>query len=190
MPIEKAALVHYVVDSRSSKFTVQAFATGMLSAMGHNPTIGIRSFKGGVDFDPESLIGGGFSLSIQSSSLNVLDDISDKDRREIENMMNEQVLESAKYPEILYEAVTVSITRIESGLYSATLNGILSFHGFSKTQAVTARIAVFDEMLRASGKFPLRQSEYGIKRISVAGGALKVKDELQLSFEMVARKQE
>ncbi len=36
----------YVIDSRASRFTVQAFATGMLARMGHNPTIGIRDFSG------------------------------------------------------------------------------------------------------------------------------------------------
>jgi hypothetical protein len=45
-------------------------------------------------------------------------------------------------------------------------------------------------MLRASGEFTLIQSDFGVKPISVAGGALKVKDELKLSFEMVARKQD
>ena len=29
----------YVIDSRSTRFTVQAFATGLLAKMGHNPTI-------------------------------------------------------------------------------------------------------------------------------------------------------
>ena len=104
--------------------------------------------------------------------------------------MNEQVLESVKYPEIIYDAPTVTITRLEGTLYSATLNGTLSFHGVTRNQSVTARIAVFDEMLRASGDFTLNQSDYGIKPVSVAGGALKVKDEVKFSFEMVARKQE
>jgi hypothetical protein len=45
-------------------------------------------------------------------------------------------------------------------------------------------------MLRASGEFLLSQSSYGIKPVSVAGGALKLKDELKFSFEIVARKQE
>jgi polyisoprenoid-binding protein YceI len=74
-------------------------------------------------------------------------------------------------------------------LFAATLNGNLSFHGVTNAQQVSARIAVLGEMLRASGEFTLRQSDYGIKPISVAGGALKVKDELKCSFEMVARKQ-
>ena len=42
----------YVIDGRSSRFTVRAFATGLLSAMGHNPTIGIRDFSGEVGVQP------------------------------------------------------------------------------------------------------------------------------------------
>ena len=190
METAKVALLHYVVDARSSRFTVQAFATGILSAMGHNPRIGIRTFSGEVDFNAEAVQASGFRLSMKSSSLGVLDDISDKDRRDMEQMMNEQVLESSRYPDIVYDAPSVKITRIESALYSALLSGTLSFHGVTRDQSVSARIAAFDEMIRASGEFSLNQSDYGIKPISVAGGAMKVKDELKFSFEMVARKQE
>jgi polyisoprenoid-binding protein YceI len=189
MDTTQAKLTHYVVDARASRFTVQAFATGILSAMGHNPKIGIRTFNGEVNFNPETAEGNGFRLVMQANSLSVLDDVSDKDRREIEHMVNEQVLEVSKYPEILYEAAAVSVQRLESTLYSATLNGNLNFHGITNAQQVTARIAGFGEMLRASGEFTLRQTDYGIKPISVAGGAMKVKDELKFSFEMVARKQ-
>lgn len=186
----KVSLVHYVIDARASRFTVQAFATGMLSAMGHNPKIGIRTFSGEVDFSPEAPEGSGLRLTIQAASLSVLDDIKDKDRREIETMMNDQVLEVAKYPEILYEASVVSITRIDNSLFNAAMDGKLSFHGVTRSQPVTARIAIFGDMVRASGDFTLKQTDFGIRPVSVAGGALKVKDELRFTFEMVARKQE
>ena len=54
METAKAKLLHYVVDARASRFTVQAFASWDLSAMGHNPKIGIRTFAGEVDFSPEA----------------------------------------------------------------------------------------------------------------------------------------
>jgi polyisoprenoid-binding protein YceI len=129
-------------------------------------------------------------LNIKASSLSVQDDISDKDRREIERIMNEQVLETAKYPEIVYEAPMLSITRIGESLYTADLDGSLNLHGVARSQPVAARVAVFGTMLRASGDFTLKQTDYEIKPISVAGGAIKLKDELKLSFEMVAREQE
>jgi polyisoprenoid-binding protein YceI len=190
METAKATLLHYVIDAKASRFTLQAFATGILSAMGHNPRIGIRTFTGEVDFSAETALASAFKLSMKSNSLGVLDDVSDKDRRDIEKMMNEQVLEPAKYPDIVYEAPTIDVTRIETAVYSATLVGTLSFHGVTHNQTVSARIAAFDRMIRASGEFSLNQSDYGIKPISVAGGTMKVKDELKFSFEMVARRQE
>jgi polyisoprenoid-binding protein YceI len=70
------------------------------------------------------------------------------------------------------------------------LDGSLTLHGATNSQPLTVRVAAFRDMLRASGDFILRQADYQIKLVSVAGGALKLKDELKFSFEIVARKQE
>jgi polyisoprenoid-binding protein YceI len=180
----------FVIDTRASRFTVRAFASGILSAMGHSPTIGIRDFSGGMNFDPEQLKASSFQLIIKSSSLSVQDDISDKDRREMERLMNTEVLETGKFPEIRFEASDISVTKTGDALFSAKLDGSLAFHGVTRRESITARVAWMGSMLRASGEFSLSQSNYGIKPVSVAGGALKLKDELKFSFEIVARKQE
>jgi polyisoprenoid-binding protein YceI len=180
----------YIVDGRSSRFTVQAFATGMLARMGHNPTIGIRDFSGEMKFNPDQLEAGSFHLVIKSASLSVQDDISDKDLREIERLMKQEVLETAKFPEIFYDAPSIAVTKMADALYSAALNGKLTLHGVTRNQPVSVRVALFGTMLRASGDFTLDQTDYNIKLVSVAGGALKLKDELKFSFEIVARKQE
>jgi polyisoprenoid-binding protein YceI len=180
----------YIIDGRSSRFTVSAFATGLLAAMGHNPIIGIRDFSGEMNFNPDKLEAGSFRVAIKTSSLSVQNDISDKDRREIERLMNQEVLETAKFPEILYEAPGISVTKMTDMLYSATLNGDLTMHGVKRSQPIAARVASLGSMLRASGNFSLDQTDYNIKLVSVAGGALKLKDELKFSFEIVARRQE
>jgi polyisoprenoid-binding protein YceI len=180
----------YVIDGRSSRFTVRAFAAGLLSAMGHSPTIGIRDFNGEMTFNPDRLEAGSLKITVQSSSLSVQDDISTKDLREMERLMNQEVLETAKFPEILYEASSVSATKMADALYSAALKGQLTLHGISRSQPINVRVALLGSMLRASGDFSLSQTDYDIKLISVAGGALKLKDELKFSFEIVARRQE
>ena len=38
--------VKFQIDPSASRFTVQAFATGLLSSFGHNPTIGMRDYDG------------------------------------------------------------------------------------------------------------------------------------------------
>jgi polyisoprenoid-binding protein YceI len=180
----------YIIDSRASRFTVQAFATGLLARMGHNPIIGIRDFSGEMQFNPDKLEAGGFRLVIKSASLSVQNDISDKDLREIERLMNEEVLETAKFPEIVYEAASISVSKMTDMLCSATLNGKLNLHGVTRNQTIVVRVASLGSMLRASGDFSLDQTAYNIKLVSVAGGALKLKDELKFSFEMVARRAE
>jgi polyisoprenoid-binding protein YceI len=179
----------YVIDTRASRFTVQAFATGLLARMGHNPIIGIRDFSGEMQFNPDKLEARGFRLVIQTASLSVQNDISDKDLREIERLMNQEVLETAKFPEIVYEAAAISVSKMTDMLCSATLNGKLTMHGVTRNQTIVVRVALLGSMLRASGDFTLEQTDYNIKLVSVAGGALKLKDELKFSFEMVARRQ-
>jgi polyisoprenoid-binding protein YceI len=179
----------YVIDSRASRFTVQAFASGMLAKMGHNPTIGIRDFSGEMRFDPDKLQAAEFRLVIKTGSLSVQDDISDKDLREIERLMHQEVLDTTTFPEIVYDASSISVSKMADTLYSASLNGNLTMHGVTHSQPIAVRVALFGAMLRASGDFSLDQTDYNIKLISVAGGALKLKDELKFYFEIIARKQ-
>ena len=101
-------IVRYALDTGVSRFTVRAFATGMLSAFGHSPTFAIRQYSGEVHFNPETLEGASLRLAIKSPSLEVADNISDKDRRDIEAEMRERVLEIGKYPEIVYECSRVT----------------------------------------------------------------------------------
>jgi polyisoprenoid-binding protein YceI len=181
------SVARYVIDKSSSRFTVRAYATGMLSAFGHNPTIAIRDFNGEVGFSPEAPAQGSLHLEIRADSLEVTDDISGKDRSEMERAMNQDVLESAKYPKIVYESSGVSATAAGEGRYRANINGNLSLHGATEKQPVVAQVTLSGDMLRASGEFTISQAAYGMKLVSVAGGTLKLKDELKFNFEIVAR---
>jgi hypothetical protein len=55
MEVTETNTDHYLIDTQSSRFTLQAVATGLLSAMGHNPTIGIRDLSGRINFTPKKL---------------------------------------------------------------------------------------------------------------------------------------
>ncbi len=182
-------VVRYALDPGVSRFTVRAFASGMLSAFGHSPTFAIRQYSGAVEFNPDHPEEASLRLVIKSASLEVADNISDKDRRDIETEMRERVLEVGKYPEIVYECSRVVANKTGDDQYTVTLNGDLTLHGITRGQSVTAKLAVTGDMLRAFGESSLRQSDYNIKLVSAMAGGLKVKDEVKLSFDLVARKQ-
>lgn len=183
------ASVRYALDKSSSKFTVQAFASGMLSALGHSPTFAVRDFSGEAAVNPSAPTQASVSLKVRASSLQVMDDIKSSDRREIESTMNQTVLESEKYPEIAFESTSVSANQVSEGRYQVNMNGNLTLHGVTRSIAVPLQVAFLGDMFRASGECSVSQSTFGIKPVSVAGGSLKLKDELKLTFDIVARKQ-
>ncbi len=188
-PQGSAAGRQYAINAMVSQFTVQAFASGLLSAFGHNPKIAIRDLKGGIQFDPAQIEKSTLHLVIRADSLTVTDNISDKDRREIESEMREKVLETAKFPEIIFDVVGVSVNKVDNGQTHVTLNGQLTLHGSTRPQKVPATLVVTGDMLQAFGEFSLRQTDYNIKPVSAVGGGLKVKDEVKFTFNIVARKQ-
>ena len=180
--------VGYAIDNRASQFTVQVFSGGLLSAFGHSPTIAIRDFSGEVHVNPDAPARSWLKVTINAASFEVKDDISDKDRIEIERGMQQEILETSTYPEIVYECSNISATKAGEGQHSVTLNGDLTMHGVTRQQTVSARVTLTEDSLRAFGNFSLLQTDYGLKLASVAGGALKVKDELKFSFNVLARK--
>jgi polyisoprenoid-binding protein YceI len=181
--------VRYVIDSRVSRFTVQAFAGGLFSALGHNPVIAIPDFSGEAQI-PEDLEQSSLLLTIEAASLRVVSDMSDKDRLEVERVMHERVLESDRYPEIGYNCSRISASKTGDEQYWVALNGDLTLHGVAHGLTIPARVTVSGDNLKASGSFSILQSNYEIELVSVAGGTLKVKDELKCSFEVVAKRQE
>ena len=167
-----------------SRFTVRGSAGGLLSGLGHNPEVAITDFTGEARWDPDDAKKASLRIRIRAAALSVQNDISDRDRREMERVMREEVLETARYPEIVFESTAV----VASGSNRAQIEGELALHGVTRRERLSAQFAVLGGMLRAFGEFSIRQTDYRIKLASVAGGALKLKDELQFQFDIVARK--
>ena len=186
---EKAAS-RFTIDAGRSTFTIQAFSTGFLSALGHNPRIVVRDIRGNVQFasNGSALEDVQVHLSINPRSLEVVDDINDKDRREIHRQMYDEVLEVDGYPEITYNCARVTIDG-GGDQFPATLSGELTLHGETHPLAVLARVSITGEMLKASGGFAVSQKQFGIAPVTVAGGAIKLKDEVKCIFNIMARRQ-
>jgi polyisoprenoid-binding protein YceI len=187
MSMNEASVVRYRIDASRSRFTVQGVAEGMLSMFGHNPVIAVCGFGGDVRCVPDTLDSASLLMLVQADSLAVVNKVSEKDKREMERGMRQDVLEISRYPEIVFMSTKVSAHRTAEGQYQARINGNLSLHGVTRDQQINAQVLVNGSgLLRAQGEFPLRQSDYNIKPVSVVGGTLKMKDELRLSFDIIA----
>jgi polyisoprenoid-binding protein YceI len=189
-PTSETGLLRYRLAPAQSKFIVQAFAEGLFSAFGHDPVLDIKDFTGEVQFMPGSFESASVKLTIKADSIVLSNDVKEKDRIEIEQTMREQVLEISKYPEIVFVSSNISVTRLAEGRYRARVIGDLTFHGATqKNLWITSEVTFSGESLRAKGDFSLKQTDFGIKPFSAAGGTIKLKNELKFSFDIVGSKQ-
>ncbi len=185
------ATAHYITDAAASRFQIKGFVAGVLSALGHNPTIAIRDFAGEVQFQPGTLEAASLELRLKASSFEVTNQIRDKDKREIEENMHRDVLETDQFLEIVFRSSAASAVKTGEGQFRIDLNGSLTLHGVTRPQPIQTYVTVSEERLRARGDFSILLSDYQIRPVSAVGGTLKLKDELKCSFEIVAgRKRE
>ncbi len=174
----------YKLDPHQSRFTVQAFATGMLSVFAHSPTFAVHDFAGSVTFDDDAIKGLRLEIVVNAAALQLVDKISLADRSEIEGRMRGEVLETSAYPRITLQASVASVETITRGRYRVRLQGSLSLHGVTHDFAMDAELLIHDDGVRLRGEFPLRLSDYRIKPVTALGGTIKLKDELKLSFDI------
>lgn len=182
--------VKWVVDKKASRFTVQAFATGLLAAFGHSPHIEIREYDAEIRCAPETFENTSLRLTVRTGNMELLDEMKPSDRQKLEQEMYEKVLEARTFPTAAYKSDTIKVEKVTNGLVRAQSEGELSFHGVTRPQALQANITVMGNVLRIAGEFTLRQSDYGIKPTSFAAGTLRLRDDLKFAFDLVARQDE
>jgi len=163
------------VDSGRSSITIRVYKTGLLSAFGHEHEIHATIERGTIDEGKQTV-----EFSVNARSLRVMDrGISEEDRAEIQStMLGPKVLDSEKFPEIRFHSTTVEPNG--PGKWSA--HGELMLHG--ETHPVQVSVAGANGHYRGSGM--LRQKDFGITPVTVAGGSIKVKDEVRIEFDIVA----
>jgi hypothetical protein len=165
-----------VIDLERSVIKVYAFKSGFFSAFAHNHEILAPIASGVMDVSATPWV----ELVVQTASMQVLDPkVSEEDRTKIQaTMLGPEVLDSARFPEIRFRS-----TGIEAKSDSQwAVRGHLELHG--ATQPVEFDVAAGDDSYRGVAR--LKQSLFGIKPISLLGGTVKVKDEVQIEFEIHA----
>jgi len=161
------------IDTDKSRMTVRVYKAGVFSAFGHNHEIAAPIAAGSFDEEKPAV-----ELVVDARQLRALDkDVSDKDRAEIqETMLGPRVLDSQKFPEIVFRSSHAE--RLGDGKWA--IEGGLTLHG--QTQSV--RVQVEGQGGRYRGWAQLKQKDFGITPVVVAGGTVKVKNEVRVEFDI------
>lgn len=161
--------------AQQSTITVHVHKTGLFSSFAHNHVISAPVATAEVNAARMSA-----AMIVLAKNMKVVDpDASEKDRAEIQStMLGPKVLNAAKFPEIRFNS-----SRIEqTGPQHYRVTGVLLLHGVSKEIS----FEVTGGPQHYQGKAKLKQTDFGIQPVSVAGGTVKVKDEVELEFDIFA----
>jgi polyisoprenoid-binding protein YceI len=158
--------------------TVHVYKSGFLSAFGHNHEIQAPIQSGQVKESGSPSV----ELHIDARKLRVLDpEASDSTRAQIqETMLGPQVLDVDHFPEVSFQSTGLEPKWSEHWI----VHGSLALHG--KDHAITFEVTLKDDRYRGSAA--LKQTDFGITPVTVAGGTVKVKNEVKIEFEIVLMK--
>jgi polyisoprenoid-binding protein YceI len=182
-------LKQFVIDKRASRFTVRAFAGGVGAGLGYGPTLTIGDFCGEAQFDPLTLEEASLWVKIKAASIMVAEEMREDDRHHLEALVNQEILKTSRFPEVSFHSLRISPVEVTKGLYRMDVAGELTLNGVCRPQGFAMQVAPSQHDVRAYGDFSIRQSEYDIPQVVIAGGLLQLQDELKFCFYILARSQ-
>lgn len=176
------------VDPAEGEFLVFTQSVGLLSYLGHSLTIAVKDFSGKVKFDPKDPENSTLDLKARADSLEVTDPLKPKDIREIKHNLNEKVLKADSFPEIHFVSTGVRSAQGADGKVDLRIDGDLTLCGVTRAVTVPAEVQVKNDRLQARGEFVIKQKDFKIKPYSTLGGSIRVKNEVTVFFNLVAKK--
>ena len=176
------------VESARSLVTLEVHRAGSLARIGHDHVIAARDVHGYVapDDSRADLYLRLDALTVDESELRAQakldthptpEDIAGTRR----NMLNG--FEADRHP---FAQVRIRGAATNGG--EAPLEVAVSLHGATHSFVVPVRTSRSGDELVATGVVTLRQTDFGIKPLSVLGGALQVQDAVEVRFSIRARR--
>ena len=170
----------FTVEPERSKALIDVGKTGAFSFAGHTHEVEAPLTSGVVHFDPDNPSRADVRLEFNAAAMRVTGkgESADDVPKVTQTMLSDMVLDVKKFPSITFESTSIS--------GKGEVAGRLTIHGTTKPVTATVAVKVTGDTLTATGRFSIKQTDFGITPISI-GGVVKVKDELNITFTIAAR---
>jgi polyisoprenoid-binding protein YceI len=165
------------IDTQRSTITIHVGKSGLFSAAAHDHTVNAPISSGTILESATPHI----EFRVETAKMTVKPDpkIDANDQATIQTHMEEMTLETTKFPEITFRSSRIE--KIADGQWK--VDGDLSLHGVTRPVSL---------MVKQTGESwtthtVLKQTDFGIKPISIGGGVIKVKNEVEIDFQVFGR---
>lgn len=192
-PVAAAGTLYEVLDS---DVTVRVYRDGPLAELGHNHVIASTGLTGQIELR-RPLAATTLTLELPLGSL-VVDDqarreaaggefpgtLNEPDREGTRaNMLGASLLDAAHFPAVLLESLAIDG---ESPDFRVTTR--VSIAGRQRDIVVPVKLELDGDTLTASGSFTVTHAALGLSPFSVALGALRVREDIQVGYRLSARR--
>jgi polyisoprenoid-binding protein YceI len=170
------------IVSGRGHFQIHVGTSGLFGGFAHSHVIEAEKIVGCASVDTQDPARSSIRLNFETSGLRVVDPKeSDKDRAEVQKNMETEVLRISEFPKVTF--ASTGVERVQADRYR--VHGNLTIRGQSQAAVIPVTMTRLDDgSYRAVGEYKFKQSSFGIKPIQLAGGTVKVKDELEVEFEL------
>jgi polyisoprenoid-binding protein YceI len=173
-------------DTSASQLVIRAGRSGLLSVFGHDHQFTPARWQAQADFDPARPQEVRVDVRIDAATLHDhAARLSQKSRDRVDrDAAGPEVLDAQRYREIRFRSESASARGPGDGL-EGVLHGALSLHGATRQLDVPFHARAEAAGYRVSGSVRFRQTDFGMKPFSTAGGTIGVDDEIRVDFELV-----
>lgn len=186
----------YRVVSDESELRVLIFSAGALGALGHNHVISAQALEGSVHVGAspsDSRVE--LSLPVEGLVVDAPDaraaagpafegEVDEGDRRGTrENMLGDELLEAARYPQVRMTSVSIS------GEFSQmTVRVRIEIKGSPHEVELPVSVAFSGDRLFANGRGEISHAELGLEPFNAGFGTLRVAGDMVFRYRIVAEK--
>jgi polyisoprenoid-binding protein YceI len=171
----------YRVGPQSGRLLVKTARTGLGAKAGHDLTIEVTRWHANVIVSTASPANSSVTAEIDVDSFEVREGtggvkpLTDADRADIKNTLRGKILKTAAHP-----VITFVSSQVSGSAQSFRIDGDLTIVGVTQPVTVEGQLAGS----RAQGSAVIVQSRWGIRPYSAFLGALKLRDEVEVQFDI------
>jgi len=160
------------IDTTHSQMTVFVYKEGIFAFAADNHEVTAPISSGSFD-DTAKII----DVKVDATKMRVQDPPSRRDKVQA-NMMGPEVLDVSRYPDITFHSTKIDT----SNTAHWTVHGDLTLRG--QTHPIVFEV-VRKDAEHFTGSAMVRQTAFGITPIKIAGGTVRVKDDVKVVFDIV-----
>jgi polyisoprenoid-binding protein YceI len=171
----------YEINMKTSHIQIHLYKAGFLSGLGDTHLIALTQFSGFAEFAKAQPWKA--QVTAEASSLRVLDPrASASQRQEVQaTMLGPRQLDVSRFPMITLRSLTFTPTGQDTVW---RLKANLTVHGITRPVEFSLAWHEDGDNLRVQGKKMLSLREFGIEPISRAMGAVRVKNEFEITYDV------